>query len=141
MIYAILSRNFAVRIYALFRRFLWTEKLNSADVILFWMYGCCIGQTQVSDPLTVKRGLEYATLMYTMYLYIVYIRGCCSYHSTRLKLLDWTQVSDPECTQLEAAVSKTASHMFKCNHVGMIKLYTFYVAFYTFHWLKCPKLH
>ena len=61
--------------------------------------------------------------------------------ATRLKLLDWTQVSDPECTQLEAAVSKTGSHMFKCNHVGMIKLYTFYVAFYTFHWLKCPKLH
>ena len=25
-----------------FRRFIWTEKLNSADVILFWMYGFCL---------------------------------------------------------------------------------------------------
>ena len=38
-IYAILSQNFLSEFTHFFRRFLWTEKLNSADVILFWMYG------------------------------------------------------------------------------------------------------
>ena len=40
MIYALLTRNFVVRIYALFPQIILDWKAKSADIFTFWMYEC-----------------------------------------------------------------------------------------------------
>ena len=53
MIYALLTRNYAVKIYTLFPQFFWGRKVESANFFTFRMYGCRL----LFDPTEIHRAL------------------------------------------------------------------------------------
>ena len=62
MIYALLTRNFVVRIYALFPQIFLDWKAKSADIFTFWMYGC---RAMTGGCCTLQRSSLAAKLLYT----------------------------------------------------------------------------